>query len=96
MRMIYKYNLEVRNGPQRIRLPEGSKILHVDNQFEQIALWIEVDLNNVSVDRLFFVLGTGDNISADLDAYYGKDVHIGTVILMGGTFVWHVYEKVDE
>jgi len=87
---IYKYNLKI-TDEQAIRLPVGSVILSVANQYENLRLWALVDEKSpVLEDRHIEIYGTGHEMRED----DFKRRFIGTVILH--PYVWHVFEKVAE
>lgn len=82
---IHKQTL-VLNEEQRIWLPEGAKILSVQAQRGQIAMWY---LNDGAPSRLYTVVivGTGHNVPA------GALQYVGTVQMNDGTLVWHIFLK---
>lgn len=67
-----------------IEMPRGAQILHVGNQNETICIWARVDLDAAMEARKFAVCGTGSPCPA-----YS---HIGTVLLEGGGYVFHVFD----
>ena len=74
-----------------IRMPRDAKILTVGMQKDRIVLWAEVNTEEPTVLRRFFVYGTGwpiDMIIAELKTK--KHDYVGTVF--DGAFVWHVYD----
>jgi len=85
---ISKYTLKIINE-QSIRMPVGSIVLSVANQFDKLCVWALVD-DTVPVSELkhFEVVGTGNPIINDEH----KRRFIGTVLI--NPFVWHVFEKV--
>lgn len=86
---IFKYELEVINS-QTLQLPADAVILSVKNQNEKICLWAIVDPDsNKLQDRRIRLFGTGHTFP---DAYEEEFKFIGTVVQMGGQFVWHVFE----
>src|SRR3954447_11269901 len=44
---------------QALDLPEDAEILHVADQFGEIAMWVRLDPNAASTMRRFTVIGTG-------------------------------------
>ncbi len=82
----YNYGL----GPkpqQEITLPEGARILHFGNQHEFLTIWAEVDLDALPVKRHFQIVATGGNFP-EPEYHY-----IGTALMAGGNYVWHLYEE---
>ena len=81
---IWKYPLEVTDGPQFVSLPRAAKVLFVREQGNQPTMWVEVDPDVATCDdRSFVVVGTGHS--------YTHNCHyIGSAFC--GPFVWHVLE----
>lgn len=89
-RTIWKFNLAATDR-QKIRMPEGAKILAVapqDRTGRSIQMWAWVNPAAVRVDRAFAVVGTGNPVPPDLTA----EQHIGSVVAANGHLVWHVFE----
>lgn len=81
---IYKYPLP--SFDCIIEMPRNAEIKYVGNQNGNIVLWAMInELDEIS-KRCFKVFPTGANI--DTGNY------IGTVLQVGGAFVWHVFEIV--
>lgn len=71
---------------QAIEMPAGAQILHVGVQMEQIVcIWALVDENAPMEERSFAVVGTGHPVPENT-------AHVGSVLMHGGAFVWHVFE----
>lgn len=85
MRTVYKYNLEVKDGPQTITMPDFI-ICHLAMQGNRLCLWADVDTESSTRVRTFQVYGTGHEIN-------GYRKYIGTV--HAGPFVWHVFEATE-
>jgi hypothetical protein len=90
--VVHKTNLAiVEKAP--VFLPPGSIIVHVAEQFGQIAMWYRCDPGDTTrVERVFSVVGTGWVFADPKSTVY----HVGTVLTDGGTFVWHVFEHVPK
>ncbi len=84
---IYKYVLEP--TMRTIHMPANSKILSVQNQYENICVWAEVDPDENTWDEPveFEVYGTGHNMTEDVEREF-----LGTVQLRQGTLVLHIYK----
>lgn len=89
MRSIYKYTLRV-TDEQEIEMPRGARILSVQNQREDICVWVDVDVDATPTIRIFSVYGTGHELPGDI-SLTGK--FLGSVQLSGGSLVFHVYER---
>lgn len=88
MQTIWKYELEPMNT-ESVMMPQGSKILHVDNQDGKVCLWALVDPAAPSkAARIITVVGTGHQLWKAEDGK--KNTYIGTVVV--NPFVWHVFE----
>jgi len=57
------------------------------SQLDTICIWVELDPIAPVVDRSFEIFGTGQKIPP------GKRNYIGSVQLLGGAFIYHVYEN---
>ena len=91
MSKIFKYELKVVDE-QDLILPDGFKILSVQNQGERITLWALVDDSAVCPKShvTFHIFGTGHLI---LD--YIADNYVSTV-QMGNGLVWHVFTHYQQ
>ena len=87
IKRIYKYTIPVEDSFP-LELPQGAKILTVQEQHGKPQIWALVDPENPTETREFCVVGTGHPIDEDevtLD-------YIGTFQLFGGNFVGHLFE----
>lgn len=88
-RVIYRYALQVDDFPEII-MPHGAQVLSVapdrGGRQAQIDLWALVDPMAELEPREFRVVGTGNQTPTDLGRF------IGTVALLGGSFIGHVFE----
>lgn len=80
---VYKYQFEIKDGPQYQRIHKGGKILSTHMQGRYLCVWVLVDPRELPVSRTFFVYETGHGIKPGLE-------FVGTV--MHGDFVWHLFE----
>jgi len=87
--IIYKYLLLETTDIQHIEMPQGAILLHVDNQAERIYLWALVDRERPSELRTIRIVGTGHEVEIE-DTHHPK--HIGSLLMLDGRFVWHVFE----
>ena len=85
MKTIWKYSLTP--GNTKFCVPAGGIIRHVDEQFGNICLWIEVNTDSAEELRSFAVYATGQKNSEENIKY------LGSVKLEGGALVYHVYER---
>ena len=86
MKTIWKYDLETTDY-QTLSIPLPAKILSVSNQGMQIVLYAEVNTESrLMRDVAVWMHGTGHERKALDTAEF-----IGTVKLMNGTLMFHVY-----
>ena len=90
MKTIWKFPLEM--GANSITMPRAAKILTVAAQYDELQMWALVDPDAPREDRVFFVLGTGQNLPEKISASFW-DRYIGTCQLMDGALVVHVFES---
>ena len=83
---IFKYKLSI-TDEQTICLPQGSRILSVDNQDGVLTLWAMVNTDRPVEPRYIRIVGTGHEIA---DKAAASLEFIGTVLM--DPFVWHVFE----
>lgn len=88
MLTIHKYPLSKAPGVQLIEVPQGARLLKAANQFDKICLWYEVDTDRPKVQREILLYQTGTEIDA---CSTGK--FIDTILLDGGNYVVHLYER---
>jgi len=86
-RQIWKYVIKTNKLIHKV--PANGKVLHVDEQFGEICVWIEVDPDEIKEERHFEVYGTGHLIKYDI----GTDRnYLGSVKLENGALIFHIYE----
>lgn len=91
MKRIFKYSLEILDR-QEVELPAGAKILSVQAQNGLPQIWAMVDDSQVKTDMVHIrIIGTGYEIP-DADSLE----YIGTVQLINGECVFHVFKEVLE
>lgn len=87
MKTVYKYSLDITNE-QVLALPVGAVILSVANQHEGIVMYALVDKNVKGLQgQKIYIHGTGHEV-------YGENLaFIGTVELLGGRLMFHVFRE---
>lgn len=85
-KVIYKYEI-IPGQKESIQLPADAKILCVHEQDGNPHVWVEIDLDKQSIERVLFIIGTGWRGNHIED----NDVYLGTAFCDG--LVWHVYER---
>lgn len=85
--VIWKY--ELKTGYNRIEMHVNSEVLNVDidQKTDLPCLWVKVDTDKPTVERIFHIYGTGHKIGIGVK-------YIGTFQLPGGDFIGHVFEEV--
>jgi len=90
MIVVYKYPmLEV--NTQIIDLPKDASVLHIDEQFGRISMWCEIDTEVGLEPRTFHIYGTGHTIANREGLSF-----LQTIVVAGGTFVWHIFEERNQ
>ncbi|HYI66345.1 MAG TPA: hypothetical protein VEW95_05440 [Candidatus Limnocylindrales bacterium] len=93
MRRIFKFEMVPREDligvhPEiHVQMPRGAEILHVDAQGDRMFVWALVDPTAALARYSFVVLPTGAEVTWPV----GLVPHIGTVLMRGGSLVWHVF-----
>lgn len=87
MRKVYKYDIV--HGDTSFELPQGYKILAVQEQYGQLVLYADVDIGEESLDIVTIrIIGTGHTIP-DVPLEY-----INTIMESNG-LVWHAYREIS-
>jgi hypothetical protein len=87
MLVIHKFVLRITDF-QEVPMPEGAKILSVQNQRDDISVWALCDSSVEYVARKFLIVATGNPIPVDLKGWE----YLSTV--QHFQFVWHVFHFV--
>ena len=82
---VWKYVLK--QDTTTVDIPEDSKFLSVQIQGGEPVMWWEVDPNKTKYTYHFAIVGTGWENSV-----YPNYNYLGTFQVMGGAFVFHLYE----
>ncbi len=67
-----------------LTMPQGAKFLSVQPQHEDIQMWFSVDPGELTDERVFRVVATGEEYEGNLE-------YLGT--FQTGRFVFHLFEK---
>lgn len=90
---IFRYRMTVNDFPE-VLMPSGAEVLSVapcrNGSVQELDLWALVDPAAPTRPRKFRVVGTGNPIGGGLGRF------IGTVSLLGGAFIGHVFEAGDR
>ena len=92
---IYKYELEIRDL-QVLKIPYGYKIISIQQQDDNICMWVIVDPACKDVQVIIRCFGTGHNLEPSFSLEY-----LGTVVLTNpgieseviSSSVWHFFEQ---
>lgn len=85
---IFKYKLSI--GITTLKIPAPAKILSVQTQEGEPMVYAMVDDKKEFVEKKILTVMTGKE--NDLEGFR----FIGTLMLSGGMFVLHAFEKVDK
>jgi hypothetical protein len=88
---IFKYKVEPLTE-DTLWLPEGAKILSAKEQRNTIVLYAQVDPEKEKIPISIITVGTDHVLPEGIDKYTFLD----TVKMYDGTFMFHVYYKVNE
>ena len=89
MKTIWKYTINPEHEINTFHVPEGSEILDIMEQNNELCMWIQVDDSMPKTERKFRVFGTG-HIITDPPGHHLR--YQGTASLHGGELIFHVYE----
>jgi hypothetical protein len=87
VKTIHKYKVVIEDNIT-IQMPEGARVLCVQEQRGDAYIWVAVDDSRPYVSRHFCVMGTGEEVKD-----VGSLMYIGTFQLHAGAFVGHLFEK---
>ncbi len=86
MKKIWKYTLPVTDHPI-LPMQKDARVLSVDVQHGEVQVWALVDPEAPTELRRFRVSGTGHPLGEEIESLR----FIGTVQMMGGQLVWHIF-----
>ncbi len=87
-RQIWKYPVV---GPQfMLRMPDGARVLSIQNQQGSPQMWVLVDPDSPGVHREFLFYGTGHTMPDDPGEF------IGTFQVADGDLVFHLFERTKQ
>lgn len=92
MEKILKYPLAIKDK-QEIWMPEGSKILSVQEQYKELFVWVLADMDKPVRGHTFAIHGTGHPLP-EIHDYY--KYYVATVLMNGGALVWHVFNLTTQ
>lgn len=87
---IHKYRVEPVDKA-KITMPRGAVLLSVAEQYGEIVVWAWVDPDVPMVTRNLYVVGTGSPADHIADLPF-----VGTVVMMSGTLVLHIFDGGEE
>lgn len=70
-----------------VEMPAGSKVIHFATQYDMPCIWALVNPSADKEKRTFRIAGTGHPIESD-----SRPVYLGTVLVRGGSLVFHCFE----
>lgn len=87
MKVVWKYAIPIEDE-FTIEMPSDAQILKIDVQAGEPQLWILVDALRINTKRYFKLVSTGHPF--DDNGYW----YVGTLQLLYGAAVFHLFEKV--
>jgi len=78
---IWKF--EIPQDGSLVEMPQGARLLRVDEQYRKVMIWALVEPDAEKVNRHLLVYGTGHEVETDLP-------FVGTAFV--GPLVWHVFD----
>jgi hypothetical protein len=89
--VIWKFEIPAQTNSQ-VELPHGCEILSIGSQGDSVFMWgkFPEEYKDRLDTREFEVYGTGHPIPVGVNRKF-----IGTVHMMGGSLVFHIFEKVS-
>ena len=91
MLTVYKYTLPERKDHFSLYLPQGAKILAVQEQYGEGQIWALVNSDGSRETRNFLLVKTGDPIKETEILNF-----VGTFRLVGDNFIFHLFEIVRK
>lgn len=92
-KVVWKYELQPKQE-NKIEMPVGAEVLHIDCQNNKPHLWALVPTDTDKEERTFYIIPTGEPFVAK-----GKE-HLGTTLQgrceSGLTLVWHIFKDSSE
>lgn len=88
MSEVWKFTLRI-DDEQLVPMPKDADLLHVADQYGQLALWaLVIPTGQPEVKRRILIRGTGAPI--------WSFPHVGSVVTAGGSLVWHVFDGGEQ
>lgn len=89
MYAIWKFPLSI-DPVVDIEMPYRAKLLHVAEQQGSYFVWALVHTGARKVTRRLHIFGTGMEVPEVFNE--NPDKYVGTFFMLGGQFVWHVFD----
>ena len=86
-KQIFRYQISL-GVDTLLSIPKGAKILRCADQYGKICLWSLVEIDKPLEPRRFRIYGTGWDIVQKTE----NIEYIDTVLMAGGSLVWHIFE----
>lgn len=98
---VYKYEIDLR-AQQRdeisefsdLQMPSGAELLSAGCQFanspEIVGIWARVNTDAEQKTRRIRIVGTGH--PAPPSTFGNEGLHLASIITLGGSLVWHVFD----
>lgn len=86
MTNIFKYQIEIKDGPQPIQFPDLAILKSAIFQNGMISIYAEVNSDHKLTTKTFWIFPTGDTLPEDVYLNFLQTVHITQYNL-----VYHIY-----
>lgn len=93
MKSILKYTLGQHAGEKTIEV-YPNKLLSVQSQFDTVTIWMLCETDKPKVKQTYLLFETGQSIEPAEEGF--KYSFIGTVQILAGSYVVHVFRKDKE
>jgi hypothetical protein len=89
MRTIHKQLLQL-TDVQYVKIPKGSTILTVREQYDAVCMWYSCDTEGRNEIKTIYIIKTGQHLPDEAETY------LGTAVLHSGKLVFHIYTQGDQ
>lgn len=86
-KVVWKETLDI-IARQVVEVPDAAKVLCAEIQYEKLCLWFLCDPELEKTQRVFRIVGTGHEISDELQLKY-----ISSFMLAHDALIFHVFEE---
>lgn len=88
-KVVWKYELQPKKE-NKIDMPTGAEVLHIECQNGKPHLWALVPTEHKKEERTFYIIPTGQPFEVDGKEYLGTTLQGKSA--SGLTLVWHIFK----